>query len=57
MRIPPGAFVAMTVELPVVERAQGDGELVRDLAPERGGLGKLQVMRVGPVAAADEARL
>ena len=47
----------MLVELPVVEGAEGDGELVRDLAPEGGGLRELQVMGVGAVAAADQAGL
>ena len=33
------------------------GELIAHLAPERIGLGKAQVMRVGGFAAADQARL
>ena len=46
----------MTVKLPVVNGAEWHGELIRDLPPQCCGLGELEVVRVGPVAAADQAR-
>lgn len=56
VRLPPDTSVAMTVKLPVVNGAEWHGELIRDLPPQCCGLGKLEVVRVGPVAAADQAR-
>ena len=47
----------MSMDLAVMEPANGHGELVADLSPERTGLGKAQVMWVGRRAAAHEACL
>ena len=54
---PPRGFVAMSVDLAVMEPADWHGELVADLAPERTGLGKAQVMGIGRRTTAHEARL
>jgi len=50
---PPCGFVAVSVDLAVMQTANRYGELVADLSPERTGLGKAQVMRVGRCAAGD----
>ena len=38
------------MKLPVVDRAQGRGKLVRDPPPQRCRLRELEVVRVGPAA-------
>jgi hypothetical protein len=43
---PPGAFVAAPMELAMMQPADGNGELVADLPPQRSLLGKLDVMGV-----------
>ena len=55
--MPPGAFVADVVELAMMGAAEGDGELVTDLAPESLGLGEADVMGVGRDRATENARL
>lgn len=55
--VPPDALVAMAVKFPVVDGAQGNGELVGHLAREGCGLGELEVVGVGTVPAADQAGL
>ena len=55
--VPPGALVADVVELAVMGTAEGDGELVADLAADRLWLGKADVMGVGRDRATENARL
>jgi hypothetical protein len=55
--VPPGEFVANVVELAMMGAAEGDGELVADLAAERLGLGEADVVGVGRDGAAENARL
>ena len=45
--LPPGFLVASCMEIAVVKRAEGDGELVRNLPAHGAGLGKAEVMRFG----------
>jgi hypothetical protein len=54
---PPAGFVAGAVQLAMMSTAERYGELVADFEPERSGLRKPQVMRVGRLAAADQAGL
>ena len=42
---------------PVMPATEWDSELVADLAAERAGLGKSEMVGIGGLAAADEARL
>ena len=51
--IPPLAFVAVTMQLAMMAAAQGDRELVTDLATKRAVLRKAQVMGVARVTTAD----
>jgi hypothetical protein len=44
--LPPSAFIAASVEVSVVQPANGHGEPVADLAPHRPLLGKFEVMGV-----------
>ena len=44
--LPPRAFVAAAMELPMVQPAKGDGEAVADLAPHRAVLGEPQMMGI-----------
>jgi len=53
---PPRSLIAAAVEGAVMQSAQRHGELVAHPAPERGALGKPQVMRVRGSPAADEGR-
>jgi len=55
--IPPGALRARSMQLTVVAAAERHGEFVADLTAERPGLRKAQMMRVGGLAAADQAGL
>ena len=55
--LPPRCLVAHAVNQPVVNAAEGDGELIADLASEGPGLREAQVMRVGGFAAADKTGL
>jgi hypothetical protein len=54
---PPSHFVTAAVQLVVVLAAERHGEFVADLAAERSGLRKFQVMGVARTALADETRL
>ena len=54
---PPCGFIAVAVDLAMVSPAQGDGELIAHLAPERPLLRKAQMMGVGRSPAADETGL
>ena len=55
--IPPVDFLASLMELPMMDTAERNGELVADLEPQRPGLGKAQVMGIGWRAAAQKAWL
>ena len=55
--LPPSDFVAGLMQLPMMAAAERHRELVADFHPQRSGLGKPQVMRIGRLPAADEARL
>jgi hypothetical protein len=54
---PPNGFVATAVDVAMVPAAERDGELVADLAAERSGLGKSQMVGVRRPSAANQARL
>ena len=54
---PPSHFIAGLMQLAVMTAAEGYGELVADFEAERSGLRKPQMMRIGRLPAADEARL
>jgi hypothetical protein len=54
---PPTSLVAATVGFAMVSSAQGDGELIADLPAKRAALGKSQVMSVGWLPPADQARV
>ena len=49
---PPGGLIGAAVHLAMVTSAEGDRKLVADLAAERWGLCKPQVMSVGGTTAA-----
>ena len=55
--LPPGLFVADAMHLAVVRSAERHRELITRLAPQRTRLRIAQVMRVGWLAATDEAGL
>jgi hypothetical protein len=52
---PPIEFMAAAVNFAVMPPAQGDGELVADLAPKSAGLGKAQMVGIRGLPAADQA--
>ena len=54
---PPGALVAVIVELAVMQIAQRNRKLITDLAAKRMGLSKGQMMRMARLTAADHAGL
>ena len=54
---PPDHLIASLMQLPVMAAAKGDREFVADLYPERSGLRKPQVMRIGRLSTAHEAWL
>ena len=54
---PPSGFVAVTVELAVMEATDRDRKLVADLATKRSRLGESKVMRLSRRATTDEAGL
>ena len=56
-RGPPRGFIAIGVQLPVMEPADGDGVFVADFSAERTRLGEANVMRLGGRPAADDAGL
>ena len=53
--LPPGPLIARRVEVPVMQGAQRHREGIRDFAAQGAGLGKLQVVRLGRLAPADQA--
>ena len=55
--LPPDFLIADTVHLAVVRSAQWHCELIARLAAKRAGLCIAKVMRIGWLAATDEARL
>ena len=55
--LPPCHFVAGLMQLPMMAPAERHGELVADLHADGAGLGKAQVVRIGWLPPADEARL
>ena len=54
---PPCRFIATAVNLPMMATAQGNSELIADLAAKRPWLRKSQMMSIRRAAAADETRL
>jgi hypothetical protein len=57
LSLPPCVLIAASLELTVVESADGDGEPVADFPPHRPLLGKLEVARIGWLSPAVEARV
>jgi hypothetical protein len=55
--LPPRALVACAVQFPMVPAAEGDREFVARFAAQRAWLHVAQMMGIGWLAAADEARL
>ena len=55
--VPPRAFIAGLVQLPMMSAAKRDRELITHLEANGSGLRKPQVMGIGRLPAADEARL
>jgi hypothetical protein len=55
--LPPSLFIADTVNCAVMDAAEWNCEFITRLAAERSGLHESQVMRIGWLAAAKEARL
>ena len=55
--LPPSHLIAGLMQLPMMTAAEGDGELVADFKADGSRLSKPQMMRVGWLPAADEARL
>src|SRR4051812_12297808 len=56
-RLPPSRLVAGPMELPMMGSAERHRKFVTDLATERHGLRKFQVMRIGRLAVAEQAGL
>ncbi len=54
---PPGSFIAMVVQLAMVQVAERHGELVADFAAQGIGLGEGQMMGMARQAATDQAGL
>src|SRR6516165_9374060 len=57
LALPPGALIAASVELPMVQPADRDGEAVAHFPPHRPLLCKFDVVGIRRGAAADQARL
>jgi hypothetical protein len=55
--LPPRAFIAGLVQLPMMAAAQRHREFITDFEANGSGLCKPQVMRIGGLPAADEAGL
>jgi hypothetical protein len=55
--VPPRAFIAGLMQLPVMPAAKRDRELIAHLETNGSRLCKPQVMRIGRLPATDEARL
>ena len=56
-RLPPGGFISYAVHQPMMNAAERHRELVARLAAEGAGLKVPQMMRIGWLAAADQAGL
>src|SRR5262249_16507855 len=56
-RLPPGAFVAGTMCLPMMHAAKRDREFIASFAGKGGRMHVAQMVRIGWLTAADEARL
>ena len=54
---PPRRFIAIAMQLAMMEAANGDSVFVADFPPQRAGLSEAKVMRFGRRAAANDARL
>ena len=54
---PPSRFITMAMQLTMMATAQGDSELIADLAAERPALGETHVVGVAGLAATEETRL
>ena len=52
--LPPFGFVAKTMNFPMMAPAQGNRELIADLASERAALREAKMMSVGRLPAADQ---
>ena len=55
--LPPGHLIAGLMQLPMMTAAERDGEFVADFEAEGSRLSKAQMMRIGWLPAADQARL
>jgi hypothetical protein len=55
--LPPGHFVARTMQFPVMPAAERDREFIAHLETNGSGLRKPQVMGIGRLPATDKARL
>jgi hypothetical protein len=55
--LPPSHLIAGLMQLPMMPAAKGNGELIADFETQGSGLREPQVMRIGRLPAADEARL
>ena len=55
--LPPGLLIAGLMQLPVMPAAKRHGELITDLKTDRPRLRKPQMMRIGRLPPADQARL
>ena len=53
MLTPPCSLVTVAVNFAMMSTAEGYGEFVADLAPERTMLGKANVVRIGGLPSAD----
>ena len=54
---PPCGFIAIAMDLTVVSAAQRHSELIADLAAKGSALGKAEMVGIGGMAAADQARV
>jgi hypothetical protein len=57
LALPPGAFIAAPMELTMMQPAQRHSELVADLAAQRAGFRKFEVVSIGGAPSTDEAAL
>jgi len=55
--LPPGHFVACTMQLPVMTAAKRDREFIAHLETDRSRLGKSEMVRIRRLPLADHARL
>jgi hypothetical protein len=55
--LPPRYFIASLMQLTVMAAAERHGKLIADLEAQGPGLRKAQMMRIGRLAPADQARL